>query len=700
MKSVKLLLFLFVFVFGSLNALAQKSRCNQPSFHEKNNLSNLFYDQEYTFINSTTLTSPRKLSYTWWINGNIVSRDSNLVYKTKETELKMYLTALDSVKNCIDTTYRSYFVFSPTTCKMSMNVKDTIDRCHKRFWFLNFSSDVDSFELDYGDGQTFTHTGSTAPSGVIHQYKTNGIFYPTLTSYGIDGLCKSIYLDTLLVKGCDEMTQCQASFQLPNEWVYYDEKEYDFVNNSSGYDSLSDPIFKWYLDDELKSTSKNYSHRFVELDETELCLVLEDTINKCIDTFCKIIKVLPSTRCKMQFTLKDTLDSCSFVFILKNYSSDVDSFTVRMRGMDSFRFTTTHPKRIVYSISRIHSSFYYNPQLVTYGNSGFCVATYDTTIKQVKCGNKNYCSNSINGSAYLDSIERLDSIKYGMYRDPIFSNYSVWLIKKNRNKLSVVDSIVKDSTMNSQFNFTSLCPDTFYVKAALLPSSKNYKYMMPTYYGGALRWQDAEPIVLAENEFKIKNYSDPEMIPGVNPGGSGFIAGDVRKGANKRGGGSINGVQVMVLNEEGKPVAYTYSNIDGSFKIENLGLGKYHVVAEVVGLETEGIDVTLDEENPNLEGVRVEVGKKKVTASIHNPQEQFINNPISLYPNPALSYVMVKVENEKGQIRILDISGREVKNKMIYKEATISLSELEKGTYIFSFTSNQGHRFFKRLVVQ
>ncbi|GAB4498741.1 MAG: hypothetical protein OHK0019_34610 [Saprospiraceae bacterium] len=104
--------------------------------------------------------------------------------------------------------------------------------------------------------------------------------------------------------------------------------------------------------------------------------------------------------------------------------------------------------------------------------------------------------------------------------------------------LTAIDTAATYSWTNSWafVSIQNVPPGEYLVKAALKPNSSGYDEHLPTYYGGALLWSDATPVVVnaISGSYSTDNIYIP-LVPGQNPGGPGFIGGFVNQGANFAG---------------------------------------------------------------------------------------------------------------------------------------------------------------------
>ena len=101
------------------------------------------------------------------------------------------------------------------------------------------------------------------------------------------------------------------------------------------------------------------------------------------------------------------------------------------------------------------------------------------------------------------------------------------------------------------------------IKAAAIANSAFYADHLPTYYGNSTFWQYAEEVGVSWVQPAVQY--DITLIVGNNPGGPGFIVGDVTQGANKVAdeGDPIEGIPVMIFDMAGNAIAYTYTDANG-----------------------------------------------------------------------------------------------------------------------------------------
>ena len=181
-----------------------------------------------------------------------------------------------------------------------------------------------------------------------------------------------------------------------------------------------------------------------------------------------------------------------------------------------------------------------------------------------------------NGCITVDTVQVQDSITNVLegialdYWLGSLQNTNVYLISYNSvdSSLSAVDSTLTDSL--GFFRFECLPNNmTYYLKAT--PDSAVYPNTLPTYSDSALVWQDAVGYTIPTNQFA------PILCrAGVNPGGPGFIGGLISQGANKTGD-PIADLRLFLMDDQGNPVGYTDTDVNGYFSFPNLAQGTYSV---------------------------------------------------------------------------------------------------------------------------
>jgi hypothetical protein len=296
-------------------------------------------------------------------------------------------------------------------------------------------------------------------------------------------------------------------------------------------------------------------------------------------------------------------------------------------------------------------------------------------------GNSGACEGYIVGSVYAGSQNfPLDE---GM----------VYLISfdSTTNQLTAIDSttLVIDSTTSESYYFFGPVPcGDYLVKAAASENSAYYTDHIPTYFGNSPFWDFAETITI--DEFNIQMLCQVTLIAGYNPGGPGFIGGDVTQGANKMGdiGDPVEGVTVMLFDNSSNAIAYTYTDENGAFGFSEIAWGTYQVYAEILNKETTPVVITIGPDQPSFEDVHVLVFDTEITTSI-DEQPLIVLNTTGLYPNPTSGGVSIELASEAAinlQISIRDVTGRVVMSDMARlsvggNKISLDVTRLNEGYY-------------------
>lgn len=323
-------------------------------------------------------------------------------------------------------------------------------------------------------------------------------------------------------------------------------------------------------------------------------------------------------------------------------------------------------------------------------------STYVSGMRPQAIVNFNYCK------SVPPPANRYSTVSGTVYTSApgtgIVTNGKVLLIKKDSGLLTAVDTV--NVGQRGGYNFTIMDSNSQYlVKAILNFTTLNHPFTLPTYADSALKWSGAAVIPSGNNQTHTKNIW---MKTGTNPGGPGFVGGLVSQGANKSSaqGDPIIGAQVMLL-QNNKPVAYTFSDAQGKFEISNLAYGTYTVYTEVSGLPTVSADVTLSADKEKEEGVRVTINSSGVTTDVEVVAG--VNESVSRawkgFPNPVSDNLTINFGTlvNGAIITILDITGKTIEtvNAENTSEVPVSMSGLNRGTYFVQVQTETASRTFK-----
>lgn len=296
----------------------------------------------------------------------------------------------------------------------------------------------------------------------------------------------------------------------------------------------------------------------------------------------------------------------------------------------------------------------------------------------------NYCNGYISGEVFAGSNNQPleEGVVYLILHDQI------------NNTLTAIDSLPIDTS--NWFSFGPLDCGDYLIKAAATSGSQYYNGHIPTYYGNSPFWGFAQTVSIGQVNTQVT--TDVTLIAANNPGGPGFIGGDVTQGANKTDlGDPLSGIQVMLFNLSGDAIAYAYTDANGLFGFSNLAYGTYQVYVEALGVQTIPAIVTIGEDEPSVEDIQIYVSESLISTGI---EEFDFDGAISdVYPNPVGNDASIRInlENEvMVDISILDLTGRMISTHTISvaggeNKVSISTSQLKDGYYFLNIQDVNGN---------
>ena len=274
----------------------------------------------------------------------------------------------------------------------------------------------------------------------------------------------------------------------------------------------------------------------------------------------------------------------------------------------------------------------------------------------------------INGTAYQSNAT-------------VLPNTKVLLIGYNAidSTVTAVDSVI--TNMAGEFSFV-VNASGYYVK--ILPDSATYPNEFPTYYGDEMLFLNASPVIV--NACDTSNISIT-TISNSNPGGSGFISGNVYQGAGKTdaAGDPVVGIQLILVNDQNEPLAYSITDINGEFSFDNVIFGEHKIFMDRIDANNQDAPLI----NVNSSSVSFVYNFKldggTLIRTSPNSVKDISRVQVSVYPNPAQEYIKVRgVSN--FHYTIIGIDGKRFIEGQ--SNGTIDISSLPKGAYFIKGVSN------------
>lgn len=518
------------------------------------------------------------------------------------------------------------------------------------FYFTGSSTDPNNSTYYWsvtGNGLSLTYYGAnpniTFPSG--------GVYSVCATVIDSTAMCADQFCANVTVSG-NGGGSCQAYFtsvDSANVAMY-------FYNQSQG----SGLSYAWDFGDGSTSNQQYPWHSYDSVGTYYVCLTVSN--GTCSDTYCDYVSFGGGSggNCDATFSFGQT-PAGGYTFV-------ASAANVMGQFVWNFGDGSTGSGVVVDHTFSVAGT--YNVCLTAYTLNGTS-CTECMTVVTDSMG----CYNYIYGQVFA-----------GNTSTPVdFATVYLITFDANTNMLTAVQTTSADSM--GYYWFGADCGN-YLVKAATGPNSIYYSDHLPTYYGNSPFWNFADEITIGAVMPGVPN--DITLISGNNPGGPGFIGGDVTEGANKQDpGDAIANVAVEVFTMNGDAVMYTYTDANGNFNLSDLAYGTYQVYVEVLGVPCTPAVVTLSPQNPGVSDLSFFVNSDMVATGI---DEATVVSITGTYPNPANDRLTLGLDARtaaQGTLTVSDLTGRKVvaRNVSIAAGAnsiTVDVSALTPGVYVLS----------------
>jgi len=526
------------------------------------------------------------------------------------------------------------------------------------------SSGEQSFYFwDFGDGtsatgQLVTHTfANTSPTPVPY---TSAAFNVCLTAIDptINDSCKSISCQMIFV-GADS-SGCKAVFSaVPDS----SKNTYHFQHQSQKLYSQ----YTWDFGDGEKSYEINAVHTYSSPGIYMASLTVVDTIANCRDQAWQEIWIdVIQPGCQASFTVveADSLNINSLGYLFFNNSASL--YTKQEWSFGDGTVSNELKPVHFYAMPGV-----YNPCLTITDSLGKCADTY--------------CMNLFVGGVINDNTVA----GIVLAGNKVADQGLVWLVSPDNNYSAELQI---DST--GIYHFTGVPYGWYYIYAMLTPGSDHFFAYMPTYYAGSLSWQGATLIHTGEpNAWYAVNLlpslacsqGDATITGTINWGGM-ILRAESNPAAN---------VEVILYNSTGYPIAYTFTDNEGTYVFEHLPYGDYIVQAEMAGKSSQSIVVNLSGNSATININFVINGAAIDMTGITEPikTELLAGSP---FPNPVSEILNLRLNTSASGTAVVDII--DVQGRIIHTEpialtgsnnlVSIATGSLTKGIYMLRVKSN------------
>lgn len=261
----------------------------------------------------------------------------------------------------------------------------------------------------------------------------------------------------------------------------------------------------------------------------------------------------------------------------------------------------------------------------------------------------------------------------------------------------LIDSVKTDETGNFTFKDK---PDGYYILRALLDAkSKYYANYLPTFYGQTLAWNYASRYTISKDVI-VKNSDRVviDLIPlKVNPGGNNMVDGN-----------SLHEEDLLVIyDEKGNPIAFTYSDRYGHFAFGNLPPGNYKVFNPTTGKFSSYVSYGNAPTPPNNPATSTNSQNPPGDNSSNIGNSTLLTKDFTISPNPCKSFTTIRFDNTeltRAKVSIINMNNNmemftyTVKNPSLKQEVNVDVQYWAPGLYYVVIDKGNGNILSSKLL--
>ena len=256
-----------------------------------------------------------------------------------------------------------------------------------------------------------------------------------------------------------------------------------------------------------------------------------------------------------------------------------------------------------------------------------------------------------------------------------------------------------DSAVNGIYGYYSLNAPSqgkYLVKATPID---NLTHAIPQYFGSGHTWTEGELISIENQSTFRKDIS----LPGeIRTKGESVINGNTIFDEMYLGDKNPNNYTLVLFDTEMNPIKFVWPSKSGEFSFHNLDKGSYFIHLDVVGLPSNPIMVTIEDDGEIVSDVKIYVNNAGVeyNAFTSTAFHEELSNEVLAYPNPFQNEIRLSIESNNSQITVRDIQGKVMFLENIYANSySIPTFEWESGVYVIEVktpTSVENIKLIKR----
>lgn len=625
-------------------------------------------ETQFTFAGQGTNIT----SYLWTATGSgftMSSLDMNPVFNFPAAGTYNVCVTADDGQGCTDTFCADVTAVGGNTGGCQAYFESTVSSNPNGYIasFTDYSTgNSTNWFWDFGDGSTSTQQNP------VHNYPWGGYYEVCLTvidsglSICSDTYCDSVYFDN------NSGGDCDVAF---HAWQDSSTLSLNTFSFSAIWQNSQPAQFVWDFGDGTTGSGANVTHTFASTEDWFWICLTAYGPNGCVATMCDTVwneNTGGGNGCNADFTFQSTTPSGpSYVFFGPQVNAQASYFWNFGDGTSGFGQTITHQFPSLTGTYEVCLT-------VAQTNSESC-----TTCQTIVVGQSN-CGGFLSGQIFAGTLNQ-----------PI-DQAIVYLITydEGTQQLASIQTTVADSL--GYYYFQSVPCGDYLIKAAATQNSSFYSNHLPTYYGNSLFWQNAQAVGVSVVMPTVQY--DIVLIAGNNPGGPGFIGGNVLQGANKMeaDGEPLEGVNVMLFDLAGNAIAYTYTDDNGEFAFDGLAYGGYQVYAEMLNHTTIPAVVSISAEEPMAVELNIFVSEDLISTGISETGFESLVGEV--YPNPTSDFAALSVHLDEGyavNVMIVDLTGRTISTEAVHllpgiNTHRLSLDGLGSGYYLLRISEVSG----------
>lgn len=604
-------------------------------------------------------------SYQWQVDGLTVASTPVLTLPFNNYGTYTICLTVNSIGGCSDTYCQTItLINNNSNCNLSFMWQPSFVTPGTTVEFINQSTGYNNFQWSVNNANV------SSQNNLVHTFTQPGIYQICLSAISNNQCPANSYCSSITVVG---EPNCSAAFDIVP--LNNTSGSFDFIPEYQGPTVMN----IWYYTYEGLVVNFLPPHNFPAPGLYNVCHEVIDSLNQCYQIECATVLVGGNSNpCQATFNFQQTSPANNLGYTFTPSQANANTFEFIWYFGDGNSSTAFAPEHVY------NSPGIYNVCLFLWNTATGCQASSCNTIVVV--------SPDSSGTASIDGM---------VYAGNNLADFGfAYLIKYDQGSNSL-NLVALAAVNNGYYMFQNVEPGQYLIKAALDYNSAFYANYLPTYFGSHLYWADAQPVMVSGS---TNNNYVISLIFGNNPGGPGFVAGNVDDGANRLSEDAMNPVamaDIILLDDNNVPQMWTKASYNGSYSLSNIAYGTYRMFADVPGMICIPIEFTISPDFPNLE-IDIVLGEG-LTFIIRNEQEVKVG---LLYPNPASEMSMVNISNFTNQqlmIQLYDIQGRMMKQVSVGNAAeqliSIPLSDLSSGIYQMLILHNGTAIANRKLVV-